>query len=300
MKRYEYDLIIALPPIFVIIVSSIAVFVKFRDRNLIWPWIAKNVFSGILKEKKKEDGTPRWFFKGIDLTFQREILSTIWFTTSMFFVGMLIGLTLMFWQLLLLEVSSNCDVDDPSKDCFEVKFWGWKEDPVNCSSAAIQNGITYVYCYKIVVNFGVASGAGYGTFKLSMLAFSLGSNVMLMIEKSNTLLVLRIISTLLVLLAGVIPLVLMTTPSGVAFLSNNLVIIFQAIITLGSSYIFLWNMPWDKLTALNAEKNNLNYSGLENPDAATDDNERSELIELRGRRTYNSFSTISRSKRLSL
>ena len=141
MKRYEYSLIIALPPIFVIIVSSIAIFVKFRDRNLIWPWIAKNVFSGILKEKKKEDGTPRWFFKGIDLTSQGEILSKIWFTTSLFFLGMLLGLTVMFWQLLLLEVSSDCDVDDPSKDCFEVKFWGWMEDPVNCSSATIQNGI---------------------------------------------------------------------------------------------------------------------------------------------------------------
>ena len=59
-------------------------------------------------------------------------------------------------------------------------------------------------------------------------------------------------------------------------------------------------MPWDKLTALNAEKNNLNYRGLETPDAATDDKERSELIELHRRRTYNSFSTIPRSKRLSL
>lgn len=47
-----------------------------------------------------------------------------------------------------------------------------------------------MYCYKIVVNFGVVLGVGYGIFKLFMLVFSLGFNVMLMIEKSNILLVL--------------------------------------------------------------------------------------------------------------
>lgn len=69
MKWYEYSLIIVLLFIFVIIVFLIVIFVKFSDWNLIWFWIVKNVFFGILKEKKKEDGMLRWFFKGIDFIF---------------------------------------------------------------------------------------------------------------------------------------------------------------------------------------------------------------------------------------
>lgn len=49
---------------------------------------------------------------------------------------------------------------------------------------------------------------------------------------------------------------------------------------LGSLYIFLWIMFWDKLIVLNVEKNNLNYSGLENFDVVIDDNERFEFMEI--------------------
>lgn len=44
MKQYEYNLIIGLPPFLVVIVSLFAVYVQFRDLNLIGRWIAKNVF----------------------------------------------------------------------------------------------------------------------------------------------------------------------------------------------------------------------------------------------------------------
>ena len=36
--------------------------------------------------------------------------------------------------------------------------------------------------------------------------------------------------------------------------------------------IFLWGIPWDKLTKLKAGQNNPNNTGLENPVTATDDN----------------------------
>ncbi|XP_022798760.1 uncharacterized protein LOC111336855 [Stylophora pistillata] len=189
MKRYEYGLLAALPPVFFLIVCFIVILWKFRDLKLLASSIAKMAFSDILKvKKKKEDGKPKWLFKDIDLTCEKGILFTILATSLMLFTGMLTGTLVMFWQLLLVEVSSDCDVEDPSKDCFEVKFWGWpKQDPVNCSSASIQDGTTQVLCYKIVFNFGVATGASYGAFKLSMLAYSLGSSVLLMInhEKYN-------------------------------------------------------------------------------------------------------------------
>ena len=297
MKLSVYSLIIVLPPFCVIIflIAFFAVLVKCCNLDQFGCWIAKNVFSDILKEKKKEDGTSRWLFKDIDLTFQKTILHRVWFTFSTLFLGMLNGAILIFWQLLLLEVSSDCDVNDSSKDCFEGTVWYWpKEDPINCSSAAIQNGTTYVLCYKIVFNFGVATGASYGVFKLSMLAINLGSSLLMMIENRKILLAVRLITTLLFCLVASVPLVLMVTPFGGVFLSNNFAVIFKIFITSHNFFFFLCGFPWDKLTALNAMKNNPDYIGLENPDAATDDNEMPEVMEIRGIRTYNSFSTLPR------
>lgn len=295
MKLSVYSLIIVLPP-FCVIIAFFAVLVKCCNLDQFGCWIAKNVFSDILKEKKEEDGTLRWLFKDIDLTFQKTILHRVRFTFSMLFLGTLNGTILIFWQLLLLEVSSDCDVNDSSKDCFEYTIWNWPMgDPINCSSATIQNGTTYVLCYKIVFNFEVATGASYGVFKLSMLAINLGSNLPMMIENCKTLLAVRLITVLLLFLVASVPLVLMVTPFGGVFLSNHYAVIYKILITLYNFVFFLYGFPWDKLTALNARKNNPDNFGLENTDAATDDNERPEDMEIRGRRTYNSFSTLTRS-----
>lgn len=278
MKQYEYSLIIILPPIIVSILSPIAVCCIFCDMNLIGRWIIKNVFSNILKEEKGKDGTPRWFFKDIDLTSlqpissQEKLRSRIRLVYSLLFAVVLSGTLLSFWQLLVLEVSSDCETEDPSKDCYEVKTRSWpKQDPVNCSSAAIQNGTTYVLCYKIVFNLGLATGANYGIFKLSMLALSLGPSVMLMMKNRCIRLKLIIISILPFILV-LPPLVLMFTTLTVGFLSDKSVVIVQAVIIVVNSLIFLWGIPWDKLTELKAEQNNPNNTGLENPVAATNDN----------------------------
>ena len=272
MKQYEYSLIIILPPIIVSILSSIAVYCIFCDMNLIGRRIIKNVFSDILKEERGKNGPPRWFFKDIDLTSQAKLQSRICLAYSLLFAVMLSGTLLSFWQLLVLEVSSDCDLEDPSKDCYEVKSRSWpKQDPINCSSAAIQNGTTYVLCYKIVFNLGLATGANYGIFKLSMLALSLGPSVMLMIKNRCIRLKLIIISILPFILV-LPPLVLMFTTLTVGFLSDKSVVIVQAVIIVVNSLIFLWGIPWDKLTELKARQNNPNNTGLENPVAATNDN----------------------------
>lgn len=275
MELWQYSLIVLMPSLLsVLIVIFIAVFLKSGDLKLIGRWIARNAFADILKEKKKrEDRTSRWLFQDIDLTSKRSILHRVWFATSLLFAGMFSGAMVMFWQLLLLEVSSVCDINDPSKDCFEITVWEMpKQDPINCSSAAVQNGTTYVLCYKIVFNLGVAIGASYGVFKLSMLAFSLGSSALLMIEKTKTLRASRIVISVLFYFAIAIPAVLKVTSLGVAILSNNLVVFLQIAITAWNSTIFLWVIPWYELIVLKTENNYRNDTGLENPVAATDDN----------------------------
>lgn len=275
MELWQYSLIVLMPSLLsVLIVIFIAVFLKSGDLKLIGRWIARNAFADILKEKKKrEDRTSRWLFQDIDLTSKRSILHRVWFATSLLFAGMFSGAMVMFWQLLLLEVSSVCDINDPSKDCFEITVWEMpKQDPINCSSAAVQNGTTYVLCYKIVFNLGVAIGASYGVFKLSMLAFSLGSSALLMIKKTKTLRASRIVISVLFYFAIAIPAVLKVTSLGVAILSNNLVVFLQIGITALNSTIFLWVIPWYELIVLKDGNNYRNDTGLENPVAATDDN----------------------------
>ena len=275
MELRQYSLIVFMPSLLsVLIVFFIAVFLKSGDRKMIGRWIARNAFSDILKEKKKrEDRTSRWLFQDIDLTSKRSILHRVWFATSLLFAGMFSGAMVMFWQLLLLEVSSVCDINDPSKDWFEITVWEMpKQDPINCSSAAVQNGTTYVLCYKIVFNLGVATGASYGVFKLSMLAFSLGSSALLMIKKTKTLRASRIVISVLFYFAMAIPAVLKVTSLGVAILSNNLVVFLQIGITALNSTIFLWVIPWYELIVLKDGNNYRNDTGLENPVAATDDN----------------------------
>ena len=118
----------------------------------------------------------------------------------------------------------------------------------------------------------MATDASYGTLKFSMLAFSLGSSALLIIEKPKTQRALKFFITVLVFLVAVTLSVLMPTPFGAAILSNNLVVISQIIIKLWISFNFLWYFPWDRLIVLNTTKNNLNDTGLENPVAITDDN----------------------------
>ena len=279
MKQYGYNLIVLGPSFIFLLLFDLAIcifYVKSGKLNLIGRWIAKNIFPDIMKEKKKEDGTPRWLFKDIDLTSKERILKRVWQTFFALFGGILLGTMTVFLELLLLEVSSDCDVNDPSKDCFEVKFSGLGgpkiQDPINCSSAAIQNGTTYVFCYRIVFNLGVATGASYGVFKLSVLVFSLTSRVLLMIKKPETVKALRFIIMSLCIVASLILVGLGLTPFGFGFFLENLIDILQTIVILTNSSIALGGIPWDELTELNGKQNNPNNTGLENPVAATDDN----------------------------
>ena len=282
MKQYCYNLILSLPTIVFFIVYFIVVRAIRTDVDQHGRWIAKNVFSDIVKEKE-EDGTLRWLFKDIDLTLERRILHRVLVASSYLFLGMLLGANVMFWQLFLVEVSSGCDVNDSSKDCFEITPWAWtKQDPINCSSAVIQKGTSYVLCYKIVFNFGVAIGASYGVFKMSIMAFSLSSSILLMTKKHKILCVSRIIITLLFIFVISISVVWKMSSLGVAFLSSNITVFLQITVITWNLFIFLWYIPWDKLINLNAERNNVNDNNSENLDSFIDYNKGHLSMEMRG------------------
>ena len=193
MKSDVYGKILVVPPLLVTYIPILVFWVMkvfYRRRfDQISRWVATNAFSDIFKEKKKKTCCPRearWLLKDIDLTAAKRLLSKVLIGFFMLFYVMFSAALTIFWQLLLRDVSYDCDEDDLTKDCFERK-WSWKaQDPLNCSSAAvqnlIQNGTIQVVCYKIVFNFGLASGASYGSFKLSMFAIKVSPSALLRIN----------------------------------------------------------------------------------------------------------------------
>ena len=59
--------------------------------------------------------------------------------------------------------------------------------PLWTAGAAVRNGTIHVIRYKIVFNFGVAIGASYGAFKLSLLDVNLGAIGLMMIANPKNL-----------------------------------------------------------------------------------------------------------------
>ena len=191
MKSDVYGKILVVPPLLVTYIPILVFWVmkifyrrKFDQISL---WVATNAFSNIFKEKKKKTCCPRearWLFKDIDLTAEEELLSKVLTRFLMLFYLMFGAVLTVFWLFLVLDVSYDCDEDDLSKGC--CKWTSEPQDPLNCSSAAvqnlIQNGTIQVVCYKIVLNFGLASGASYGSFKLSIFAMKVSPSALLRIN----------------------------------------------------------------------------------------------------------------------
>ena len=161
----------------------------------------------------------------------------------------------MFWQILLLDVTYDCDENDNTKDCFEYKLWNtkaWSRDPIDCKSAAVQNGTVEVGCYKIVFNFGLASGASFGAFKISMAILNVATALMLMVKEPKCICRIQITMAFLYILfiTGII--VIQATPLRISFMSGNLVILLQMLVILAIVLSFAFVIPWKKLIELKA------------------------------------------------
>ena len=276
MKSDEYGKILVLPPFLVTYIPIIVLWMIMRFYRIplggISRWVATNAFSDIFKEKKKKTCCPRearWLFKDIDLTAEDELLSKVLTRFLMLFSFMFGVVLTVFWLLLVLDVSYDCDEDDLSKDCFERKWTSEPQDPLNCSSAAvqnlIQNGTIQVACYKIVFNFGLASGVSYGSFNLSMFVIKVGASALLRIETAKMLRWVQALVGLLVL-SVVISLIVVDAviPSAAIFFSGHLSTIAQIVTTAIISLVFLFYIPWRELIDLKTQRDNPQRSLLEN------------------------------------
>ena len=277
MKSDAHGKIFLWPPLFVtyapILFLLMAMLCCRIPLDRVSRWVATNAFSDIFKEKKRKTCCPRetkWLFKDIAMTDDEELLSKVRTRFLMLFYVMF-GLVLtIFWQLLVRDVSYDCDEDDLSKDCFERKWSLKSQDPLNCSSAAVQNlirnGTIQVICNKIVFNFGLATGASYGSFKLSMFAVKVSTSAILLIKKTKILRWVQV-SVVLLVLGTVISLIVVETviPSVAIFFFTHLGAIAQMITTAIIAAVFLCFIPWRELIELKTQRENQQDTVLENP-----------------------------------
>ena len=277
MKLLEYYAIFSFPPVCVIFILSLVHFWMARCGKLdrIQRWVATNAFSDIFKEEKKtccrkERTHLKWLFKDIDLSKEKDLLLKLQARFLILCNIMFSSVLITFWQFLVWEASYDCDEDDLSKDCFERKWSLKPQDPLNCSSAAVQNlirnGTIQVICNKIVFNFGLATGASYGSFKLSMFAVKVSTSAILLIKKTKILRWVRV-SVVLLVLGTVISLVVVETviPSVAIFFLNHLGAIAQMITTATIAAVFLCFIPWRELIDLKTQRENQQDTVTENP-----------------------------------
>ncbi|KAJ7386927.1 hypothetical protein OS493_003885 [Desmophyllum pertusum] len=201
----------------------------FIEGNVFRRLVATYAFSRIIKTKTDDRGETRWLFKGMDLTNEEELLPQV--LTSLFYLFLVFfsGVVSTFYQLLLLDVNYRCEGNEKTQDCFKLSFFESSiREPIDCNSAAVQNGTIDVVCYKIVFNFGLAVGASYGGFQLSMVFLNMATSAMLMAKQAKTIRNIRIVLGLLSLcLFAALMAVQFTSPQ--LFITDNLVITLQAL-----------------------------------------------------------------------
>lgn len=268
MKSDEYGRILLWPPlIFGCVLWLLALFMTMTysrtKLDRINHWVVTNAFSDILKTKKEKTCCPtrtRWLFNEIDLTAEDDILlSKVLTRLLILFTTMLSVVLILFWQLLVLDVSYDCEEEDLTKDRFEDKWTREPLDPLNCSSAVvrdlIRNGTLQVICNKIVFNFGLATGAGYGSFRLSLFSINVGTSLMLMIKKTKTLRCVQGICIFLLLGAMTSFMVVASViPSVDRVVTDNAVAAAQIIATAATAVVFLCVIPWKEIIDLNVQR----------------------------------------------
>lgn len=245
-----------------VLIALLLIWLFFKNHaRSIQRFVLKNVFSEIFKEEQKADGTGETVFllKGIDLAADKETLSKTLngFSLSLVMLAYVVGT--MFWQLLLLEVSHSCDENDTTRVCFaRIAGKVGPHDSVNCSSPAVQNGTIPVVCYKLVVDFGVATGASYGAFKLFLFAFNVVTSGILMVKTTrvlkeiqwSTMIVLILVSVLMLLIASNVIHV------SIDFKSDIWVLSIQIILVVSSTSFLVLYLPWKELIRPNPNENN--------------------------------------------
>ncbi|XP_029184229.2 uncharacterized protein LOC114952422 [Acropora millepora] len=258
MNQGYYGVIVIAPSL---LLSTIILFIGF----ILW-WkipnfarlVATYTFPNIIQKKKNANGTISWEVRGVEIEDGTELLSKITRGVCLSLVILIYLVSVTFFQLLLLEVSYDCDPNEKSKDCFGFKNWdsGWDSNaPINCTSqAVIDRSVEIAVCYEIVFNFGIAAGASYGVFKISNGVLELVANLILM-RKTTTCLCLVRVLVVLVHVGGFAVLVAVQVTSLRVYLdTTNLRHVTQGIATLMMASLFTFLVPWKDLIKKNNEE----------------------------------------------
>ena len=256
MKEGLYSLPIIIPSLVFLVAALIvvpALLLKGKDPLRL---IALYAFPDVIEKKTDNNGATRWLLKDIYLEDGSDLLSQVLRGIGYLGLSLFLWVVMVFFQLLLVDISYSCDLEDKNKDCFEYKLWDtsrYSKEPINCSSDAVLKGTVDVACYKIVFNAGLATGASYGTFKISVAVINLATTVLVMIKQTNTICKIRIV--LIFLFVGLIVVIHFIT-WRVFLVSDILLNVFQSLVTASVGYVFVISIPWIDLVTLRNEQNN--------------------------------------------
>ena len=258
-----------------VVVLTIVLVILIAKRKNPQRLIATFAFSNILTKKIDNCGGSReWLFTKVVLGEEdKKVTKKVFLALCLVFSTLFISVLMMFFQLLLLDISYSCDHDDKTKDCFEYEAWNTKRysnEPINCSSAAVQNGSVDVVCYKFVFNVGLAIGASYGTFKFAMVLVNLAAAAMLMTKQAEKIKKIRIAVSILAL--GVIGAftAVRSTRLRVFLVSDLLTFIVQTIALAAIGCTFVIFVPWKELIELKNAQSGAQATGVDNPPIAMD------------------------------
>ncbi|XP_044173637.1 uncharacterized protein LOC122957559 [Acropora millepora] len=258
MNQGYYGVIVIAPSL---LLSTIILFIGFilcRKIPNFGRLVAAYTFPNIIQKKKNANGTVSWRVVDVEIEDETQLLYKITLGVWLSLVTLIYVVSFTFFQLLLLEVSYDCDPDEKSKDCFEFKLWdlgSYSNAPINCTSKAVIDGsVEIAVCYEIVYNFGTAAGASYGVFKISSGALELLATLILMRKTTKFVCVVK--SMVVSALVGIfVVLVAVQATSLRVYLGTNKRYIMQAIATLTMVGMFTFLVPWkDLIKKINEEK----------------------------------------------
>ncbi|XP_044173638.1 uncharacterized protein LOC114961256 [Acropora millepora] len=258
MNEGYYDLIVTLPTVLFMIIIPFAGCICYLKITNFGPLVATYTFPNIIQKKKNANGTVSWQVRDVEIEDGTKLLSRITSGVCLLFGTLIVSILSMFFQLLLLEVSYDCDPDETSKDCFEFKFWDtWRfsNAPINCTSKAVIDDSVEIICYEIVYNFGTAAGASYGVFKISNGAMELLATLILM--RKTTRFVSVVQTVLLLAVLGFVGVIIGVQASSwrVYLETTNFTYIYQALGTLLLAFQFMFLVPWkDLIKKINEER----------------------------------------------
>ena len=258
MNDGYYNLFVTVPSVLLLIIIHLAGCICSLKITHFGRLVAIYTFPNIIQKKKNANGTVSWQVRDVEIEDGTKLLSKITRGVCLLFGTLIIMISSMFFQLLLLEVSYDCDPNEKSKDCFEFKPWdsvGFSNAPINCTSKAVIDGSVEIVCFEIVNNFGIAAGASYGVFQISNGALDLLATLILMRNTTTFVSKVQIVVVLALVGISAVLIAVQSTSWRVYLGPSNFVYIYQALGIFLLAYEFIFLLPWkDIIKKINEER----------------------------------------------